>query len=464
LPIDDCGWGKSKVETRLHWAAAAFSEFRTSSFEFRISAIENRQRGLHCRLMIADCRLKTRCGELLRCQSAIGNRKSAIFLAGGGTMDVKSLLEACRSELRPMLQCLRQTVEMESPSSSKPGVDRLARFIAEKCRQRAGKTHVLQHPMAGCAVLAEFWAGRRDQKPILLLGHLDTVWEIGTLAQMPFSVRGEQAFGPGILDMKAGIVIGLWAIRALQALKISPKGPIHFFLNSDEEVSSVAFRKEILAEARGARAVLVLEPAAAGGALKTARKGVGEFKITVHGRSAHAGVNPAAGVNAITELTRQLWRVEAMARLRQGLTFNVGRIEGGTRSNVVPELATAWIDVRIPRLRDRTAIEHKVRRLKPYHQEARLEIEGGINRPPMERKMAAALFRKACALGRAMGMDLTEASTGGGSDGNFTAALGVPTLDGLGAVGDGAHARDEHILIPELPRRAALLAGLLATL
>jgi glutamate carboxypeptidase len=264
--------------------------------------------------------------------------------------------------------------------------------------------------------------------------------------------------------MKSGIIIGLWAIRALQALKISPTGPIHFFLNSDEEVSSVAFRKEILAEARRARVVLVLEPAAAGGALKTARKGVGEFKITVHGRSAHAGVNPVAGVNAISELTRQLWRVEAMARPRQGLTVNVGRIEGGTRSNVVPERATAWIDVRIPRLRDRAVIEHQVRRLKPCHPEARLEIEGGINRPPMERKMAAALFRKARVLGRAMGMDLTDTSTGGGSDGNFTAALGVPTLDGLGAVGDGAHARYEHILIPELPRRAALLAALLATL
>jgi len=318
--------------------------------------------------------------------------------------------------------------------------------------------------VAGSAVSAEFWAGKRNQKPILLLGHLDTVWEIGTLAQMPFRVRGERAFGPGIFDMKSGIVIGLWAIRALQALKISPTGPIHFFMNSDEEVSSVAFRKEILAEARRARAVLVLEPAAAGGALKTARKGVGEFKITVHGRSAHAGVNPVAGVNAISELARQLWRVEAMARPRQGLTVNVGRIEGGTRSNVVPERATAWIDVRIPRLRDRAVIEHQVRRLKPCHPEARLEIEGGINRPPMERKMAAALFRKARVLGRAMGMDLTEASTGGGSDGNFTAALGVPTLDGLGAVGDGAHARHEHILIPELPRRAALLAALLATL
>jgi glutamate carboxypeptidase len=379
-------------------------------------------------------------------------------------MEVKSLLGYCQAERRPMLECLRQAVEIESPSNSKPGVDRLARFLTEEFRQCAGKVRLLKHPVAGSAVSAEFWAGKLNQKPILLLGHLDTVWEIGTLAQMPFRVRGGRAFGPGILDMKSGIVIGLWAIRALQALGISPTGPIHFFLNSDEEVSSIAFRREILAEARGSRAVLVLEPAAAGGALKTARKGVGEFKITVHGRSAHAGVNPAAGVNAISELARQLLRVEEIARPRQGLTVNVGRIEGGTRSNVVPERATAWIDVRIPRLGDRVVIEHRVRRLKPCHPEARLEIEGGINRPPLERKMAAALFRKARALGRAMGMDVTEASTGGGSDGNFTAALGVPTLDGLGAVGDGAHARHEHILIRELPRRAALLAGLLATL
>ena len=379
-------------------------------------------------------------------------------------MDVKSLLDYCQSELRPMLQCLRQTVEIESPSNSKPAVDRLARFFAEEFRRCGGKIRLLNHPVAGSAVSAEFWAGKRNQKPILLLGHLDTVWEIGTLAQMPFRVRQGRVFGPGIFDMKSGIVIGLWAIRALQALKISPTGPIHFFLNSDEEVSSVAFRKQILAEARGARAVLVLEPAAAGGALKTARKGVGEFRITVHGRSAHAGVNPAAGVNAISELTRQLFRVEAMARPRQGLTLNVGRIEGGTRSNVVPERASAWIDVRIPRLQDRAVIEKKIYNLRPYDPETQLEIEGGINRPPMERKMAVALFRKARALGRAMGMELTEASTGGGSDGNFTAALGVPTLDGLGAVGDGAHARHEHIIISELPRRAALLAGLLATL
>jgi glutamate carboxypeptidase len=379
-------------------------------------------------------------------------------------MDVKPLLDYCQAELRPMLECLRKMVEIESPSSSKPGIDRLARFLAGELRRGEGKVRLMEHPTAGSAVWAEFWAGKRMQKPILLLGHLDTVWELGTLAQMPFRVRGGRAFGPGILDMKSGIIIGLWAIRALEALRISPPGPIRFFLNSDEEVSSVAFRKVILEEARGARAVLVLEPSAAGGALKTARKGVGEFKIIAQGRSAHAGVNPASGANAIMELARQLFAVQAIARSRRGLTINVGKIEGGTRSNVVPERAAASIDVRIPRLRDRAFVERKIRERRPYNPETRLEIEGGINRPPMERKMAVALYRKARALGQAMGMQVAEASTGGGSDGNFTAALGIPTLDGLGAVGDGAHARDEHILISELPRRAALLAGLLATL
>ena len=379
-------------------------------------------------------------------------------------MDAKLLLKYCEAESGPMLECLRQSVEIESPSNSKLGVDRLARFFARQFKRGASKVRLIEHPTAGCAVQAEFWASAHREKPILLLGHLDTVWEIGTLAEMPYRIRDGKAFGPGVLDMKSGIVIGLWAIRALQALEVSPPGPVHFFLNSDEEVSSIAFRQKILRAGQASRAVLVLEPAAAGGALKTARKGVGEFKITVHGRSAHAGVNPAAGANAIMELMRQLLTIQAMANPRRGLTINVGRIEGGTRSNVVPERAAAWLDVRIPRFQDRAMIEKRIRARKPYDPETKLEIEGGINRPPMEREMAAGLFRKARALGRAMGMDLTEASTGGGSDGNFTAALGVPTLDGLGAVGDGAHGRHEHIVISELPRRAALLAGLLATI
>jgi len=365
-----------------------------------------------------------------------------------------------------MLRCLRQAVVIESPTHSKQDADRLADFFAREFRRDRAKVSMLQHPAAGKMVLAEFWPmqAKRGHKPIMLLGHIDTVWDRGTLARMPFRVRGGRAFGPGILDMKSGLVAGLWAIRAMVALSVRPRSPVLFLLNSDEEASTVAFRKEIMAEAKKAKAVLVLEPAAAGGALKTARKGVGEFRITVRGRSAHAGIDPAAGVNAISELARQILQIEHFARPRQGLTLNVGMMQGGTRTNVIPELASAAIDVRVPHLRDAALLERQIYGLKPFHPKARLEISGGVNRPPMERIRALALFRTARALGRELGMDLLEASTGGGSDGNFTAALGIPTLDGLGGVGDGAHALGEHIVIRELPRRAALVAALLAAL
>lgn len=379
-------------------------------------------------------------------------------------IDPKALLAYCESQRDALLRCLRQAVEIESPSQNKAAVDCLANFFAQEFKKRGAQVRLLSHATAGSAVVAEFWGQARRRQPILLLGHLDTVWDVGTLAEMPFRVRRGRAYGPGIYDMKSGLVCGLWAVRALEAFKITPPGPVRFFLNADEEVSSIAFRKEMLAEARRARAVLVLEPAAARGALKTARKGVGEFKITVRGRSAHAGVNPSAGVNAISELARQVLRIEKLARPRRGLTLNVDVIQGGTRSNVIPELATACVDVRVPTARDREEIERKMRALRPIHPEAKLEIGGGINRPPMERKAAIALFRKARELGRQMGLDLKEAATGGGSDGNFTAALGIPTLDGLGGTGDGAHARHEHVIIRELPQRAALLAALLASL
>lgn len=363
-----------------------------------------------------------------------------------------------------MLRFLQRAVEIESPSGSQADVDRMASFFAKQFRQLHGRVRVLAHATAGSSVWAEFWGYLRAERPILLLAHHDTVWDLGMIKEMPFRVRSGRAYGPGILDMKSGIICGLWAIRALQALKIEPRRPVRFFLNSDEEVSSIAFRKPMLAEARRAKAVLVLEPAAVGGALKTARKGAGEFRITVHGRSAHAGVDPTAGVNAVSELARQLLRIERLARSGRGLTLSVSVIEGGTRPNVIPERASAAVDVRIRRWRDRKMIEEKVYGLKPIHPEARLEIRGGINRPPMERVQSAALFRQAQELGRQLGMELQEASTGGASDGNLTAALGVPTLDGLGGVGDGAHARHEHVIIRELPRRAALLAALMATL
>ena len=379
-------------------------------------------------------------------------------------MDTKLAFSTCQSELGAMLACLRQAVEIESPTTSKAGVDRLARFFVRQLKTLHATVRLLPHPTAGSCVCAELWGDIGRRKPILLLGHLDTVWPTGTLTHMPFRVRGGRAYGPGILDMKSGIVCALWAVRALQRLGINPAGPVRFFLNPDEETASVAFRQRLLEEARAARAVLVLEPSGPGGTLKIARKGVGKFRVTVHGRSAHAGVDPEHGVNAISELVRQLLRLEKLASPRRGLTLNVGVIQGGTRTNVIPETAWAVLDVRIPLLRDQSPIERKVYALKPVNPQARLEITGGINRPPMERKMAKALFRRARELGHELGMNLGGISTGGGSDGNFTAALGIPTLDGLGGVGSGGHARHEHIVVSELPRRAALLAALIASL
>ncbi|MFZ0963885.1 MAG: M20 family metallopeptidase [Terriglobia bacterium] len=379
-------------------------------------------------------------------------------------LDPKALLAYCESELDALVHCLRQAVEIESPSQNKAAIDRMANFFAHEFSQRGGKIQLLGHATAGSAVVAEFWEGARGAKPLMLLGHMDTVWETGTLAEMPYQVKEGRAYGPGILDMKSGIVCGLWAVQALAALKVTPLRPVRFFLNADEEVSSIAFRDELLAEARRAHAVLVLEPAAAYGALKTSRKGVGEFQVTVRGRSAHAGICPSGGVNAISELARQILRIENLSRPKRGLTLNVDVVQGGTRSNVIPELAVARVDVRVPTALDREKIEKQMRDLSPIHPQAQLEITGGVNRPPLERKMATALFRQARHLGRQMGLEMKEAATGGGSDGNFTAALGIPTLDGLGGTGDGAHARHEHVVISELPQRAALLAALMATI
>jgi glutamate carboxypeptidase len=376
----------------------------------------------------------------------------------------KEILEYCEKELQPLLHCVRQAVEIESPSTSKPAVDRMAAYFADLFRRQGGQAKLLEAPHSGAAVVAEFWEGIRGKRPLLLLGHTDTVWEVGTLEHMPFRIAKGRAYGPGIFDMKSGIVCATWAIRALRALKITPQRPIRFFLNPDEEIASRAFRRQLLSEGKKAHAVLVLEPAAPGGALKTARKGVGEFRITAHGRAAHAGINPEAGVNAITELAWQLLRIESLAPQRAGLTLTAGTIQGGTRTNVVPAQASAAVDVRIACAADQEWIENEIYALKPFSPGARLEIEGGINRPPLERKMTETLFKHAVALGKAMGIRVTEASTGGGSDGSFMGAMGVETLDGLGGIGDGAHAHHESVLIKELPRRAALLAALMAAI
>ncbi len=300
--------------------------------------------------------------------------------------DPGRILAQCQSDLDRMLDRIRYAVEIESPTNSQKAVNRAANFFARELTKAGGATNMMSHPKAGMAVWSEYWKG--EEKPVLILGHTDTVWELGTLRHMPFQLEGGRAHGPGILDMKSGIICGIQAIRALRALKIRPRRPVRVFLNADEETGSRAYADLIRAEAKRACACLVLEPAAQGGALKTARKGVGEFKITAHGRAAHAGINPAAGINAIVELARQIVRIETFSRRRMGTTLNVGFIEGGTRPNVVPECASASIDVRIPSLRDQAAIEAKIHSLKAIQPGARLEITGGINRPPMERTMA----------------------------------------------------------------------------
>ncbi len=378
-------------------------------------------------------------------------------------MRFSSLLDYCESQQGAMLRCLRKAVEIESPSGSRPALERMAAFCAAEFERLGGTVRLRRVDESAPAVLAEFWSRRRRRKPVLVLGHIDTVWGLGSLSRMPFRIAKGAVFGPGVLDMKSGLICGLWAIRALRQFGISLPGPARFFLNPEEETGSHTFRPLIEHEAKRSCACLVLEPAAEGGALKTARKGVAEFHLVVRGRAAHAGIAPASGVNAITELARQLLRVELAFQKLPGVTVNPGVIEGGTRPNVVPECASATVDVRFPRQRDQAFIEREMYGMRSFNRQARLIVSGGANRPPMEKREAASLFRKARKLGQELGIRLSEASTGGGSDGNFTAALGIPTLDGLGGVGGGAHAAHEHVVIEELPRRAALLAALLVS-
>jgi glutamate carboxypeptidase len=282
---------------------------------------------------------------------------------------------------------------------------------------------------------------------------------------MPFRLARGRAFGPGAFDMKGGLVIALFAVDALTATGRLPQKRIVFLWTSDEEIGSGTSRALIEREARRSEAVLVLEPAAGlDGRVKTGRKGVGEIEIVATGRAAHAGLNPEDGINAIEEIALQIARISRWNQPRRGITVNAGVIEGGTRTNVIPENARVLVDVRAVRASDMRALERKFRALRPILRGAKLQIRGGFNRPPMERKSSATLYAKARALAKVMGVTLGEAYVGGGSDGNFTAALGIPTLDGLGAVGEGAHSPNENIVIRALPERAALLAALLATI
>jgi len=362
-----------------------------------------------------------------------------------------------------MVASLRELVELESPSNNKAALDRLGQHIAAEFEKLGGRVQFHPQEHAGDHLQVNF-AGAG--KPILILGHMDTVWDQGTLASMPFRVANGRAFGPGIFDMKGGIVLAIYAIRALQQERGNLPRAVTALLVSDEEIGSKSSRSITEALAKKSAAVLVLEPAQGkDGALKTSRKGVGEYQVKVTGREAHSGLDPEKGASAVLELARQLLVMEKFADRKNGVTINPGVISGGTRTNVIAGEATAAVDARVSRLQDIRRLDKKFRSLRPFDKRCQIAVSGKVGRPPLERsKQVVELFELARRLARELGWELKESAAGGGSDGNFTAALGIPTLDGLGAVGEGAHARHESVVIAELPRRAALLARLLETL
>jgi len=379
--------------------------------------------------------------------------------------ELRKTLNYFQERNNQIVQTIRQLVETESPSDNKDAVDRLGALLAGRFEGLGGHAKFYRTQNFGDHLQVDF-DGTSGGKPVMLLGHLDTVYPLGTLATMPCRLADGRLWGPGSFDMKSGIALMLHAIEALRTWHEDklPR-PVTVLLVSDEEVGSETSQliTENLAQKSGA--VLVLEPShGPKGAVKTARKGIGEYVLKVTGKAAHSGLDFEKGRSAIVELAKQIIAISKLVDLKRGLTLNVGTVQGGTRVNVIPAEASAVLDVRVARKQDAAGIDRKLRSLKPFNRKCKLEISGGMNRPPMERTPGvAALYKKAAEIASQFGWKLEEAAVGGGSDGNFTAGLGIPTLDGLGGVGEGAHATHESILISELPKRAALLAALIGT-
>jgi glutamate carboxypeptidase len=377
----------------------------------------------------------------------------------------KEILEYLRAREAEMVRMLGELVRIESSTFDKAGVDRVGRKLATEWRQRGARVEFLRQRERGNHLRAELWLGQgKPAGQILVLGHMDTVYERGTLENAPFRITGGRAYGPGTLDMKGGLVNALFAVDALRAAQAAPRSRFVFLWTADEEIGSETSRPFIEKEALGSQAVLVLEPASgATGKLKTERKAIGGFELTVTGRAAHAGINPQDGVNAVHEMALQIARIVKFNDARRGVTVNADVISGGARSNVIAASARAAIDARTTRLADMVRLVKKMRALRPILEGAKIEVRGGLDRPPMESRISAGLFKKARALAKELGFAVEGSLTGGGSDGNLTAALGVATLDGLGAVGAGAHTPGEYVTTKFLPQRAALLAALLAS-
>jgi glutamate carboxypeptidase len=371
---------------------------------------------------------------------------------------MKQLLTFCESERGWLRQTIERLVLLESPTPDAPAVDRCASDLARRLAAIGGRVRDRASRGNGNHLVAEFGSGRRR---VLLLGHFDTVWPVGTLGGMPLVERDGRLFGPGVLDMKGGIGIAMLALRALVTAAQGVMPHVVLLLTADEETGSPTSRPLIEDEARKSDAVLVLEPALPSGALKTSRKGCGQFEIAVTGLAAHAGIEPERGANAILELCDQIRRVERLQDLERGTSLTVCLASGGSRANVVPADARATIDARAFEMAEAARVTDRLLRLRAKRPGTAVHVSGGFDRPPLERGPSVVrLFELAESVGRRLGIAVTEGATGGGSDGNFTAALGVPTLDGLGAIGDGAHAAHEHVVLDHLAPRAALVAGL----
>jgi glutamate carboxypeptidase len=389
-------------------------------------------------------------------------------------IEITAWQQAALTRQAETLAWLRELVECESPSGDKAAVDRVMQLAAAQCNAIGGRVRIHRQKGFGDLLEARFAPSKKAlrsrkksqvNKPLMLLGHLDTVWPIGTLAKMPFRTKGGRVYGPGALDMKGGGVMALQALAIVQENDALSR-PVVLLLNSDEEVGSPVSRPVTEAIARECEAVFVLEPGQGlQGAYKTSRKGTGDFTVRVRGVASHAGVDFKSGQSAVLELARQIENIAGFTDIERGITVNPGVIGGGTLSNVVAADAWAHVDFRFERTADAKRIERKFHQLRPINKKCAVEIAGGVNRPPMERtKGAVALFAQAATLAKGLGFELTEATTGGGSDGNFTSAIGIPTLDGMGVVGEGAHASNESFLIEHLAPRTALLAAMIANL
>jgi glutamate carboxypeptidase len=375
----------------------------------------------------------------------------------------KFLLKWLTKQLPSMIRTLESFVRAESPSTEKAAADACARLIAAEWRKRGMPVELVEQKHRGPHLRITWAPGKsKPRSQLLVLGHYDTVYASGTLAKMPFRTAAGRVFGPGVFDMKAGIVQALFALDAIQVCGVALTKKLVFLWTSDEEIGSESSRRLLETEAKRSDAVFVLEPALGPkGLLKTARKGVGEAEIIVRGRASHAGLAPERGVNAVHELALQIVRANEWNDERRGISINAGLVAGGTRPNVIPDCARAVLDLRALRIDDMRSIDKQLRALRPILPGAKLEVRGGFNRPPLEHKYSADLFKRASSLAKQLGFTIAEGTAGGGSDGSLTAALAIPTLDGLGAVGDGAHSSGEYIVARTMPRRAALLATLL---